>query len=1339
MNFSRSSNKLWIKLGVSLLFLLSAQGLFAVTADTEGKIGGGYAVTGQIPQMGYTFEVYNAANGLPTSDANVILSSSDGYIWVGGYSGVFRYDGTSFERLPTYLGTTSGRGLFEDSKKRLWVATNDNGVVVLYDEKSRRYNYKDGLPSSSVRVFAEDAEGNIFIGTTSGVAYVDTQGRLYTLSDSRINEERILKLDSDSKGKIFGQTKNGNVFAIENCKISEFYTYEELGMEKITTLLADKHSAGIVYLATESSNIYYGSFGKKASDLRKINVAPLKNVHWLSYDCGRVWVSSTSMAGYLDERNRFQELINIPANCTIEMTTSDYQGNIWIASSNQGVIKVVTNNFVNLSDISGLLGETTNATCVHNGKLYIGTDRGLRILNSEKQPVADELSEFLGTSRIRCIVEDFEKNLWLATYTNNMGLVCQSADGKITSFTKENGLLSNQIRTISIAKDGRVLVGTNGGLAIIKNGRVERTYGSEDGIKNTEFLTVAEGFDGDVYCGSDGDGIYVIGDSGVRRIGRGEGLTSDVVMRIKRDEKHELLWLITSNSIGMIKNGVIKNVTSFPYNNNYDIYINDKDEVWILSSYGIYCVAVDNLIYDYVKDYRVYSIANGLPYSITGNSYSALDDDGNLYVAGREGVIRFNINHFFDSNALVKAGISAVFIDDKKISANADGSYTLPSSSKRIKLLVSVLDYTMNNPLVKVFLEGSGDPGITARKNELTPLEYTSLPYGNYALRIQVMGNDGKTPVLDNSFTIIKKPKLLEVLAVRIVIALLVMIIVGLVVWRFMKATVIRRQYSELRQAKDDVERANMARSRFLSNMSQQIITPVNTIMGMNEMIMREDARDVPKTYFMSIMNYAFDIRTASESLAALVSDLFEMTKIETGALELVQTEYDLQDILRSVIIPVRERSLEKGLKFDVSIDEMVPKRLYGDVGKIRQVLLKLLNNAIQYTFEGGFELKLSMEERTDNECGLCFSIKDTGVGIKEDEVEGLFSPYGQPGQQFEREETEEHLKTGLGLDISRRFAELMGGVLVCRSVYGEGSEFIFTLTQKIIDPTPIGVFQEHDDSAVERGPYIPQFIAPDADVLVIDSNKMNLEVIKNLLKATKVFITTAFTAEEGLEKIRTSSFNIIFVDQMIVKMYGDDLINKIREYTADIPVYVITENAALGEDSYKEMGYSGCLLNPIDSKLFERIIMRNLPESMMEKPSAGDFSEKLAEIPEEMKWVYEVEGLFVEQGIKYSGGAGVFIFGLQLFVDTIEENSRRVDEAYKKGDFKQLEVKSSIVKNSSRFIGAVQLEELAAKMEEACKKDDKIYIASHIDNLLKTYSEFKEKLNKLNGNNQEM
>ncbi len=1324
------AKKLWINITASLFFVFFAQNL---AAESNEKIGGGYAVTGQIPHMGYTFEVYDATNGLPTSDANAIISTSDGYIWVGGYSGVFRYDGSVFDRCPTYLGLTSGRGFFEDSKKRLWVATNDNGVVVLYDEKSKRYTYKDGLPSSSVRVFAEDNAGNVFIGTTSGLAYVDTQGRLFVLSDPRINEERILRLEADSYGIIYGQTKNGQIFKIEDCKVSEFYTSSDLEMEKITCLMTDKHNPGKVYLATERSWIYYGDFGKKADRMRKIDVAPLKNIHWLSYDCDRVWVSSTNMAGYLDEKNQFQELENLPVNSAIEMTTSDYQGNIWIASSNQGVMKVVANNFINLTANSGLFAETTNATCLHNGNLYIGTDQGLRILNQYRQPVSDELTDFIGSARVRCMIEDSEKNLWIATYTNNMGLVCQSPDGKIKTITTANGLQSNQIRALSLTKDGRLLAGTNGGLAIIKNGAVIKTYGSEYGIKNTEFLTVAEGMDGNIYCGSDGDGIYVISDMGLRRIGREEGLTSDVVMRLKRDEKHGLLWVITSNSIDLIKNGNVKNITSFPYNNNYDLYINNKEEVWILSSYGVYCVPADNLIYDYVKDYRVYTIANGLPYSITGNSYSSLDGQGNLFVAGREGVIQFNINNFFDFNALVKAGISSIYCDDVKLNAGQDGTYTIPSNCRRVKLSVSILDYSMSNPMVRVFLTGTNDAGITARKNDLTPLEYTSLPYGNYTLHILVLGNDGSVPILDNAFTIIKKPRPMELLTVRIFIAVLLVLIAGFIVWRTMKSTVIRRQYAEIRQAKEDAERANTAKSRFLSNMSQQIITPINTIVGMNEMIMREDARDVPKTYFMSIMNYSFDIMAASQSLTALVSDLFELTKIETGTLELNQTEYNVQDMLRSVVIPIRNLGTEKGLKFDVNIDEMMPKRLYGDMGKIRQVLFKLLNNAIKYTQEGGFELKLSMEERTDNECGLCFSIKDTGIGIKQEEVEGLFSPYGTVGSWLDRDGPAEHFTTGLGLDISRKFAELMGGVLVCRSVYGEGSEFIFTLKQKIVDSTPLGTFLEQDDGAAARGPYIPQFIAPDADVLVVDSNKQNISVIKNLLRATKVFVTTALTAEDCLEKIRTSSFNIVFIEQGIIKAYGDEIITKIREVAPKLPVYVITENAITGEESYKEMGYNGCLKNPIDSGIMERIIMRSLPESIMEVPNFGDFSEELTEFPEPLKWLTQVDGISIEEGVMASGGIGGLIFGLHLFYDTIDEIASKIDEAYKKGDYKQFEVKIELLKNSSRLVGALKVFEMTEKMDEACKRKDKIYIASHIDELLNYYRGFSEKLSALN------
>lgn len=310
--------------------------------------GGGYAVTKQYSRAGYTSIIYDATNGLPTSDANFILGAKNGYVWIGGYSGIIRYDGNTFERLPTTNGLTSGRAFFEDSKQRIWVGTNDNGVVVINGEETQQYTYKDGLPSSSIRNFAEDKEGNVFIATTTGLAFVKENGLLYKLPHPAIDKERILKLDADSTGKIYGQTANGIVFAISNRNITEVYTSAELGMKNITTLLADPINPGKVYLCCEGGTIYYGDFGKKSQELQKIDISPVKTVQWISYDCFRIWVCSRSQIGYLDKANKLNLVSNIPMNGSIEMITSDYQGNIWACSSTQGVMKIVANNFVNI-------------------------------------------------------------------------------------------------------------------------------------------------------------------------------------------------------------------------------------------------------------------------------------------------------------------------------------------------------------------------------------------------------------------------------------------------------------------------------------------------------------------------------------------------------------------------------------------------------------------------------------------------------------------------------------------------------------------------------------------------------------------------------------------------------------------------------------------------------------------------------------------------------------------------------------------------------------------------------------------------------------------------------
>ncbi|MCR4591489.1 MAG: hypothetical protein K5668_11820, partial [Lachnospiraceae bacterium] len=228
------------------LFLCTAAGMTGVSAGEvlsgsggQRTFGGGYAASAQITDGGYISEIYDASNGLPTSDANYILCASDGYIWIGGYSGIIRYDGNTFTRLETSDGLTNGRGLFEDSKGRIWVGTNDNGVVVIDGINKTHLTYKEGLPSSSIRIFAEDDEGNVFIGTTAGVCYADPDMKIHLIDDSRLNSDRVIKLDRGSDGKIYGSTKNGYAFLIEKRKLTKIYTGEDVGIGKITTIEAD--------------------------------------------------------------------------------------------------------------------------------------------------------------------------------------------------------------------------------------------------------------------------------------------------------------------------------------------------------------------------------------------------------------------------------------------------------------------------------------------------------------------------------------------------------------------------------------------------------------------------------------------------------------------------------------------------------------------------------------------------------------------------------------------------------------------------------------------------------------------------------------------------------------------------------------------------------------------------------------------------------------------------------------------------------------------------------------------------------------------------------------------
>ena len=1289
--------------------------------------GGGYAITNQLENVGYTMEIYDSSNGLPTSDAMAVLGASDGAVWMGGYCGVIRYDGSTFYRLGTEQGLTSARYIYEDSRDRIWVGTNDNGVVVLDGAERNQVSFLEGLPSASIRSFAEDKSGNVFIGTTTGICYVDKSMNLHEVKDVRLDNARILKMDTDSEGTVYGQTSDGIVFSIKDCKVNEMHHGTSLGIDRITTILADPDNPGNVYYGTSQSKVFYGKFGNNRLKLLTIPTESIDNVHWLSYDCGRVWVSSPSAIGYIDIDSTFK-IVNTPNISGIEMTTSDYQGNIWLASSTQGVVKMITNNYKTIYGNVDREEKVTNAVCDFNGRLYIGTDEGLQIINGSEILEEDPLIDFVDNVRVRCIKGDTDGNLWIGTYTETRGLICCRKDGTIFDITTKDGLPDNHVRCLSFTSDGRLLVGTSSGLAIVKDERVIKNIGAKD-IDKRVILTVEENADGTLLAGTDGDGLYEISDKEVKQLGREDGLTSEVIMRIIRDDERGVCWIITSNSIEYMKDGQITHITTFPYNNNYDMYFDHKDNVWVTSSYGMYSVPVDDLINDSITAYKLDTVGNGLPFAFTGMGFSTSDKEGNLYIPGREGVIKLNVNNYYKEHVKVKVGINAIYCGDEQIYPEKDGSFVLPAYKGRIQIVPAVMDYTIINPTIKMYLDKGPDDGTKTKKNALSSLEYTGLKYGDYTLHIQVVDELTDEVLQNDTFKITKKPRISELLATKILLFVLIAALTGFIVWRVMRSTIISRQVAEISKAKEEAEQANSSKSRFLANMSHEIRTPINTIMGMNEMALREDATGVPRDYYMALKNYNIDIRNATESLLGLINDLLDISKIESGKMHLVEQEYDTQETLRSIVSMIRVRSIEKELTFDVVVDEIMPKRLYGDMEKIKQIILNLLTNAVKYTEKGGFILNVSMETRENDICGLRVSVKDTGIGVAAENMDRLFSAY----ERFDEVRNSGIQGTGLGLDISKRFAELMGGELWCESEYGKGSEFILTLNQKIIDATPLGVFIEHEESQVKK-PYVPQFIAPDADILVVDDTPMNLSVIKGLLKATRVIVTTSPSGEDALDKVRNNHFDVVLLDHMMPGMDGIETCEKIREFNKDLPIYALTANSTAGEEFYISKGFNGYLSKPVESEILEKTILKHLPESIVDIPTQADAVEEITEIPQTMSWIYSTEGISVEDGIKSAGGVKGFMFALELFYDTIDSNMEVISKAYEEQDIRLYTIKVHALKSSARIIGAKELSAIAAGLEDAGNREDTNYIDANNDKMLDEYKKFKTRLKDIKG-----
>ncbi len=983
----------------------------------------------------------------------------------------------------------------------------------------------------------------------------------------------------------------------------------------------------------------------------------------------------------------------------------DFEGNLWFSSDRQGVMKIVSNKFTDLFEIAGLDDVVVNATCKFKKELYIGTDKGLIVLNSKNKVTENALADYLDNTRIRCLMQDPEGNLWVSTYTNGLGLVRYGTDGSITNYTEDNGMPSNETRCTVMSSDGRVLVATNGGLVIIKDGVIERVVDDNTGLTNTVILTVCEGDNGKLYLGTDGDGIYVLDGKKITKKGRKEGLSSEVVMRITKDPVHDVYWIVTSNSLGWLKDGKVTTITNFPYSNNYEVKFDSIGNAWVLASNGIYVANADEMLSGEPFEYNFYNMANGLSSVATGNSFSDLTPDGTLYIAGRTGVSSVNIDTYYDSDVEVKLMVPYVEADGEYYYPGSNGKVTIPAGVDSITIYGYAVSYSLNDPKIKCYMEGFGAPEILVSRSELTPLRYTNLSGGNYTYKMSVVNNAGNIEYNSVTLQIVKQKSFWEKIGVRIAASLLVAGAIALLVWFILRATIISRNNDELRLAKDEADRANTAKSRFLANMSHEIRTPINTIIGMDEMILREDRTLPVEKYSTSVVKYAGSIRKASESLLGIINDILDLSKIESGSMNLVEREYDTFELLNAVVTMIRVRALEKDLDFRIDIDPDIPSKLYGDDGKIKQVILNLLTNAVKYTKEGSFTLTMKREESGEDTCRIHYSVSDTGIGIREEDMEKLFKPF----ERVDEQKNAGIQGTGLGLDISKQFVALMGDELRCESVYGEGSTFFFTITQKVVNPAPIGDI-EGRLGEVDTEDYVPLFAAPDAKVLVVDDNEMNLMVIEGLL------------------------------DHMMPEMDGIETMHRITEMGKTVPVVALTANVAEnGEEYYIGEGFTGYLAKPVESKKLEQKLKDLIPEEKQREWSAED-GETVKEANAQKEAAeaeagdildpYEsVEGINVPDGVKFCGSKEAFVKAICNFRNALTDRAAEIEDAFDREDWEFYTIKVHALKSSARIIGAAELSGKAEALEEAGKNGDIDTIKRDTGELLDLYRSYLTRL----------
>ena len=1306
----------------------------------------------------FVHRAYTSADGLPGMSITTMLQDKDGYLWIGTYDGLVRFDGVEFVTYSRYTDPkfdfASVQALIQDSQGNLWVGHNGEGLSLIRpDGDIVKYDTSDGLTDNKVNALCEDKEGNIWLGTSSGICYLTKAGEFVIpdgLSELGLENILVARLMCDSAGRIWVSTGREDILLLySNRKFSIYNGITKIAHPSVRAMYQDKNGAfwfGVdphyaVRIKENEETVYdIGHDGIAGTAINAITQDSSGNF-WFSTD-GGLTIMHAGFLTYYDKSN------GAPDNGVNKML-EDREGNFWISYNRGGLEKLSAGKFQTVGT-----GISVNAICEDKarGITWIAADNGVYAYKGNSF-VENELTELSKGARVRHVGITDDGEVLLSSYSAKIPLVRFMPDGSSTVWTEADGLNDIKCRVAIKTKNGDYYIGMTKGLNIIshEDGSVT-TLTKKDGLRNDYIMWLYEDEHGQVWLGTNGGGVYILKDKAIiAHYGTDEGLAGNVIFKIGKIGNH--IWIATGTGVSEFD----EDTQSFVSFNSkmglgtdsvFQLLVDSMNTAWMTTNKGIFSASFSDMLdvgegRKKTVPVKYYGNSDGLVTNgVTSVSLGTIDSRGRVWFPLVDGFAIYDPVKSGKNTTAPKIEIQSYTVDSESFDYHG-GAIVLPPGTKRFSIKYTGLSFiSSENIRFKFMLRGfESDYSDWLAMRTIT---YTNLKHGKYEFLVKAQNSDGAegSPY---SVTVIKEPYLWELIGFWIAIGVFITLVIAVLIQH--KVYNMHRYQSELERkveerthelkiANEKAEAASKAKGDFLSSMSHEIRTPINAVLGLDEMILRECGDT-------EIRGYASDIQSSGKSLLSIINDILDFSKIEAGKLEIIPVDYDASVMISDLVNMTGIKAEAKGLHFQVHVDKEMPHRLHGDEIRIKQCILNLLSNAVKYTPEGQVTLGIGFEKCDEGHILLKAQVSDTGIGIKPEDLKKLYSPF----ERIEEKRNRAIEGTGLGMSIVKNLLSAMGTQLEVKSEYGKGSEFSFSVAQGVTDWEPIGDYEKTKAKLTENNSsYEEAFQAPDARILVVDDTPINITVIKGLLKQTRITVDTAENGISGLEKARSQRYDLIFIDHLMPAMDGIEMMGELRKDAGfGTPCIALTANAISGaKEQYLSAGFTDYLSKPIDSTKLEAVLQRLLPpgkilhtgDSGFVTQQAGGWDGRERRTHKEADPVFfAVFGLDSAAALKNCGSVEIVRDAIRDFHGVIEEKSAQIERYAAADNWKDYTVLVHALKSSARLVGATELSELAKELEAAGNAaqggdaDAVLDIAQKTPQLLAEYRAYSAKL----------